>query len=240
MHYALLADYPGRTSIERVGINTDVDTGTVPEDICGTSGVHAGFASSAELVTVVSSSANDAAAGTGARTVTIYGLDSNWIEQSETITLNGVSLVDSVNSYLRVFKMEVATVGSGGVNAGAISIAQKVTTANIFLVVAAGLNKEMSSQYTIPANRRGFLKRMYARVRKNTDSAIDGCIIYRTNNGPIKQIMPFSCNSDMPFNHEFDGGTVFEPKTDVIIRATSVSADNTEVVAGYELILVNA
>lgn len=240
MQYAMISEIPGHSVVERTGINIDVDIATVPEDICGTSGVHAGFATSAEIVTVVSSSANDAAAGTGARTVKISGLNANWFEQSETVTLNGVGLVDSVNSYLRVFSFEVLTAGSGGVTAGAISIAQKVTTANIFLVVAAGLNREFSTQYTIPANRKGYLNKIYGRVRKGTASSIDGFVLFRTENGPIQQIHPFSLSSAITLNREMDGGTYFPPKTDILLRVSACSADNTEVVAGYGLVLTNA
>lgn len=155
----------------------------MPEDLCGTSGAHAGFATSAEVVTVVSSSANDASAGTGARTVKITGLNSSWEEQSETITLNGTTSVDSTNTYLRVYGFEVLTAGSGGVTAGAITIAQKVTTANIFLVIAAGLNKEYSSQYTIPKGKTGYVVQVWGKVRKGTSSTVDGFVLYRTNNG---------------------------------------------------------
>lgn len=230
---------PGHKVITRTGINTDIDIASVPEDLCGTSGAHAGFATSAEVVTVVSSSADDASEGTGAITVKITGLNSSWEEQSETITLNGTTSVDSTNTYLRVYGFEVLTAGSGGVTAGAITIAQKVTTANIFLVIAAGLNKEYSSQYTIPKGKTGYVVQVWGKVRKGTSATVDGFILYRTNNGPIQQILPFAFSNAMPLDRHLYGGIVLPEKTDILVRASLTSADNVEAVAGYSLILVD-
>jgi len=73
---------------------------------------------------IVSSSANDTSAGTGARTVTI-----TWVDQTgattgtETVTLNGataVNLVTTTKCFIE--KITVATVGSGGSNAGTITL----------------------------------------------------------------------------------------------------------------------
>jgi hypothetical protein len=73
---------------------------------------------------VVSANANDTSAGTGARTVRIKYLDQNLNgPYTETITLNGVTPVNTVNTnicYIESF--EVLTAGSGGVNAGIISL----------------------------------------------------------------------------------------------------------------------
>lgn len=78
--------------------------------------------SAAATFEAVSSSANDTSAGTGARTVVVEGLDSNFDYQSETITLSGASAVDTSNTYLAINRAYVATVGSGKVNAGNIDI----------------------------------------------------------------------------------------------------------------------
>ena len=57
------------------------------------------YLAAASLLQVSSGSANDTAAGTGARTVTIVGLDANYNVISETLTMNGVTPVQTVNSY---------------------------------------------------------------------------------------------------------------------------------------------
>lgn len=73
---------------------------------------------------VKSSSANDASAGTGARTITIYYVDATGATAgNEVATLNGttaVNLVTTTKCFIE--KIVVTTVGSGGVNAGIISL----------------------------------------------------------------------------------------------------------------------
>lgn len=73
---------------------------------------------------IVSSSALDTAAGTGARSVRITFLDQNGTGPfTETVTLNGTTPVNTSNSNICFIEsMEVVTVGSTGVNAGIISL----------------------------------------------------------------------------------------------------------------------
>lgn len=66
---------PGAFYIDKVGRNPDVDAATAPEGVWNGGGLYTGFnAVAAQTVTVVSSSANDAAAGTGMRSVRLIGL----------------------------------------------------------------------------------------------------------------------------------------------------------------------
>lgn len=76
---------------------------------------------------VGSSSANDAAAGTGARTVriTYFSWDGTTMlgPFTETVALNGTTPVNTVGTNICfIEKMEVLSVGSGGVAAGTISL----------------------------------------------------------------------------------------------------------------------
>ena len=90
----------GVTSFRKFGRNNDIDTSTVPEEIWNGGGLRY-YPSTAAALNVVSTNANDTAAGTGARTVRVTGLDANWNEISEIVTLNGLTPVQTVNSYLR-------------------------------------------------------------------------------------------------------------------------------------------
>lgn len=73
---------------------------------------------------IKSSSANDAAAGTGARSIKITYYDASLNGPfNETITLNGVTAVNTVSTTMAfIEKMEVVTVGSGGSNAGTLTL----------------------------------------------------------------------------------------------------------------------
>jgi hypothetical protein len=72
---------------------------------------------------VVSTSANDTGAGTGAQTITITYLDAAFAVHVETVTLNGVTPVNTVGTNIAyVESILVATVGSSGFNNGTISL----------------------------------------------------------------------------------------------------------------------
>jgi hypothetical protein len=72
---------------------------------------------------ISSSSANDSSAGTGARTILIKYLNNAGIFLTETITLNGTTPVNTVATDIRyIEQIDVLTVGSGGTNAGTITL----------------------------------------------------------------------------------------------------------------------
>jgi len=120
---------------------------------------------------VVSSSANDTAAGTGARTIIVQGLNSSYVPFQETITLNGVTPVPLVNtSIVAVNRAWVATAGSGLVNAGNVDVrtvsGSTVKTRIQVLAEAQGITQDFV--YTTPASRYGLLKRVRVYARTST------------------------------------------------------------------------
>ena len=76
----------------------------------------------AKVMTVSSGDTSDTAAGTGARTVEIHGLDSEWSAISETVSLNGQTAVSTTNAYLRVNRGIVRSAGASAINAGIVYV----------------------------------------------------------------------------------------------------------------------
>lgn len=73
------AQVPGHRRIAALGNNPDVDTASLPEDVWSGGGAYPWMTASTALE-ILSSSANDASAGTGARTVIINGLSDAYAE----------------------------------------------------------------------------------------------------------------------------------------------------------------
>ena len=72
---------------------------------------------------LVSTSASDAGAGTGAQQVTITYLDAAFAVHTEVVTLNGTTAVNTVGTNIAfVESMVVTQVGTGATNVGTISI----------------------------------------------------------------------------------------------------------------------
>lgn len=117
-----------------------------------------------EDIDVVSADAADAAAGTGARTVKIWYLDSSFNEQSETVTLNGTTPVEMTEQNITyILRAEIQTTGTGLASAGAITIAA-VTGGEVFGVIDAGARDMGNCSYMVPAGHTGYVHGFWADV----------------------------------------------------------------------------
>jgi len=143
----------------KFGRHSDVDTGAAEDIWDGNSAWTP--PTTARVHNIASSSANDTAAGTGARTITVIGLNGSFVVTTENITLNGISNVPTVNSYVIIYRMFVLTAGSGGTNAGNIT-ATAQTDATLTAQISTGLNQTLMAIYQIPAGFTGYLARYYA------------------------------------------------------------------------------
>lgn len=124
---------------------------------------------------VLSGSANDTAAGTGARTIRVDGLlgtsGFEYTPFSETVTLAGVTPVPLTNTnVIAVNKTTVLTAGSGLQNAGKIDV-RAVSGGAVKSAIQAldeSRNESADFVFTIPAARYGILKRLQVYARTNT------------------------------------------------------------------------
>lgn len=142
---------PGHRAVQIQGANFDVDTGTVPEAITPLGGLFS-WQPSASAHQVVSTSADDSAAGLGVRTILVYGLGNAHEELQEVVTMNGLTPVACVNQYRRVLNCTALTVGAGvsGTNVGEITVR---TTAGAIpqAIMPAGFGRNQCAIYTVPA-----------------------------------------------------------------------------------------
>ena len=141
------------------GINTNVATSNETVWI-GSSGVYA-FPTVAAVMKISSSSNDDDAAGTGARTVLVDGLNANYERVTEVVSLDGQTQVDTTNSYIRVNKMIVLTAGSGGTSVGTIYAGTGAAVSGVppTVVNQMGIlaNETESSFYTVPVGYTAFI-----------------------------------------------------------------------------------
>ena len=226
----------GMSVFHRFGQNPDIDTGTAPEDIEYGGGTVT-LPTSAAQVTAVSGSADDTAAGTGARTVTITYLDASYVEQTETIALNGTSNVTTTGNAIRFVRAFVATAGSGGENAGALTF---TIGGDLQATIGAGLNQTFTTHYTVPASSKAsFLYYECAQSGGASDTVLD--FLRRDTGGvwrPFKTITFESGGATRASGPVW--GVEFAAQTDLRIRATSVSANNVLVRAEYYLLVYPA
>lgn len=148
----------GHRSVVIFGYNPDVDTTRVT--VWPYTGILT-FPSPAAQLKVSSSSTDDTANGTGARTVFLSGLDANHAEISETVTLNGQTEVLTTNSYLHINNAYVATAGSGLSAAGDIYFGAGVVTAGVpatvYDLIKFDYNQRITGSYTVPAGYTAYV-----------------------------------------------------------------------------------
>lgn len=122
----------------------------------------------ASVVTAVSTSGDDTAAGSGARTLTIQGLDASYNEIEETVTMAGLSATTATTAEFA--QVHRAFVASGDTNVGKIQI--KNTDNVVVGEVAVGYGQTLMSIYTVPAGKTAYLSNLRVSSSKQTSSII--------------------------------------------------------------------
>jgi hypothetical protein len=189
----------------------------------------------ATKVQVSSASTDDAAAGTGARTLRVFGLDDDYNFQYDDITMDGQTAVESTKSFIRVFCAEVTSAGSGQTNAGIIYIIVSGTGGSysggvpgtltgVWIQIIAGYGTETSGMFTVPAGRHYLIESGYAA----TVTQISNIQIwsYHPTNGVL--LNNFSTivgvGAQVDITTVAPQGAVYPAKTDIYLRGLSYTA----------------
>lgn len=112
---------------------------------------------SSDSLVIVSSSDSDGTGGTGLRTVSVVYIDTNYVMQEATVTLNGTTPVGIPFKALDVLWVEGITAGSSGYSVGNIIL--RVNSGVDVAQIVAGKNKSQSATFTVPDNYTAYLYR---------------------------------------------------------------------------------
>lgn len=180
----------------------------------------------AGIINVDSSSASDIN-----KSITVVGLDANYNQISETITLTTQTNNNSSNSFIRIFR---AFVSDGETNVGQISVQRDTTDVAI---ITAGYGQTLMAVYTVPAGYTGYLY-------KGTCSAQSGA------DGTGNMFVRYFGQSSFRIGHSFEvsgagGQYVYDfsfpipipEKSDIDVRITTRS-NNGRYTAAFDLLLV--
>jgi hypothetical protein len=137
---------PDVTSINIFAASDNVKTGT-PETLWELTGTTSyAFPATAQTMNVKSSSASD---NSTAR-VLISGLDTNWNALTETVALNGTTVVTTTNSFLRINSVIMTAAGTGQTsNVGTITVKNTANTVT-YAQMTATLGRTFMSLYSVP------------------------------------------------------------------------------------------
>lgn len=223
--------------------NPDVDSATTPELIWPVGGVIT-KPTVAGATTLVSDSASDAAAGTGARTILVSGLDANYYKKSETVTMNGVTPVTCANNYLRINQLTMLSAGTNKTNVGQITATINDGSPRTVSAIGVGAGISHTGLFTVAADyQKGLLQYFYINATRGGSGYCDFTLVGTTSTG-LKYIVT-------QYSIEFGGSgfiereltsrpAVLEPKLDLELICTATSANNVVVNALWTILLAKS
>ena len=205
------------------------------------------YLTSATVLKVSSSSTDDTSAWTGARTVQLYGLDGDYNEINEVVTLNGQTAVNTTQSFLRIYRLVVRSAGTGGQNAGIIYAGTGTVTsgvpANVYASIngIAGSNQSLMALWTVPADHTAYI--LQYDVSNGTTSntpAVCKLILSIRPFGEVFQSKDVkSLTTGMHVEERFSLPVKVTEKSDIEVRAISSSNSvSFDISASFEIVYI--
>lgn len=237
----------GHSLVSVVGRNQDVDT-TITD--IGMEDTIFTWLTVATTVEAISTNTNDTFLGTGARTITVHGLDANFDLIKEVIEMNGttVSAVTTA-SFIRINKTIVETSGTyadtnGGTNLGDITIRPSGGGSTLSFIADVDIDPGASQdfKYTVPNGHTAII----IGVGANIDSTKTGRLLFNARAGADVITAPFTARKSSIHIAGLAGlhsvpqellNDRIEAKTDLWASAIA-SANNTEIDITARILLI--
>jgi len=183
----------------------------------------------ANTVTVVSSSGQDAAGGSGALTIRVQGLDASYNFAEEDFTMTGATpTAAGSQTFLRVNR---AYVLSGDTNVGAIEVKNGST---VVTEIKEEMGQTLQTVYTVPAGKTAYLNEMQVSSNKS-QSVVVGLFIKEF--GGVFRIRQSAALYSSAHTSKLNTPLRIPEKNDIDMRIKASTGQT--VAADFELILVD-
>lgn len=213
------------------GYNPDIDLNNpiTPETIWSSTGLYpwSAFSDSGNTIYFISTSTSDV----GCQFM-VQGLDANWLEQTEIVTLNGTTAVTGTKTWTRINNM---TIASANVNVGTVTARTTNATGTIVDLVLPGEGYNATGIYTIPAGKTGYLMVGDASVSKSDDVTIK---MYVREYGKAFRMAHIAEVFESFYRYDFTIPIPLMEKTDIDVRGQAYN-DNTRVSCNFDILLVD-
>lgn len=226
----------GIATANKFGRNPDIDLNET-EDIIGSGGIFVPPVT-ASVVNFASSSTADTSGGTGAQTISVNGLTTNFVEVTEILTLNGQSNVATVNGFWIIHRVIVLTAGTGGTNAGDITGTSTASGTPVMIKVLTGAAQSQFCIYQVPLGKRLLITHIGAPV--SSSATVDVGLYEKPFGGVynLKRNFTLSGAGSSSFDLRFDPYLSYPAKSTLAVKAKSY-ANNADVSAQWGAYLVN-
>jgi len=240
----------GRSSVSKFGQAKDFDTGdgfvTVwdgAEDGAAWEQMLYQYSTTADIDSISSSDAGDN------HDITIIGLDSNWDEVTQTVTLNGQTRVALTTSLIRVYRAYNgnSTEFSGNVIIyvnTALTAGVPTDTTKIRAVIDPIAQQTLMCVYSVPAGKTAYLTRGYASTAGGSKTSNYVIQFFVRNFGKVFRLQNVNSIGDTASSNivlDYFVPLAIPEKSDLEVRvnATAVGVFGASVAAGFDLILVD-
>lgn len=183
------------------------------------------------ILTIATFAANGSSstADTG-KQVVILGLDENYNQISETITISGASGTGT-KTFARVYRAFLTDTVS---NVTQIRVSRGATEV---LRIQIDLAQTLMAIYTVPAGYNGYLCQGVASIEYGGDATIN--MFVRYPGGPFRIGHTGEvAGTGMPYHYNFTVPIKLPPKTDIDVRA-AVRSNNSRVSSAFDIILID-
>lgn len=201
----------------KFGYNAEV--GTDEETIWSQGGIYSHL-TSASILKV--SSSNDA----DVSTIKLEGLDANYDEISEDVTLTGQTAVNTNNSFLRVNRMYV-TADVNGEPAGDIYAGTGTVTsgvpANKYSKINASDNQTLQTVYTVPRNHTAYIFHLTVSSGTSSTNKFATCRLMMREQGGVFRTQTYTTIHNNFVEYTFGVPLAFPAKSDIETRAFASS-----------------
>ncbi len=182
-------------------------------------------------------------ASTGASVVHISDcLDDTGALASEFVILDGTTPVNTVNSYIQLFRMKVLHAGSGGANAGIIT-ATAATDATVSAQINIGNNQTLMAIYQIPEGYYGLLVGGGLDLNKSGNTSglmCDTRMLMQEYMGvwQVKDTTALAVDGTSVKTYNYDYPKKMSPLQSIKLQLTETSDNNTDISGKFTILLI--
>ena len=165
------------------------------------------------------------------KSIVLVGLDNDYLELTETVTVSSSGATTTTQSFKRIFR---AYVTNGSItNVGDIVVQKGGTTV---ATIKAGKAQTLMAVYTVPAGKTGYLLKGVATCQAGADATGDMFVRYFGQDSfRVGHTFEVS-GTGGEYNYDFGVPVKIPAKSDIDVRC-SVRSNNARVTAAFDIIL---
>jgi hypothetical protein len=226
--------YQNRVITIKDGLNSQVSSGSVPEDVWDEGGIYTGF----PVGTPEEGQIFVAGADVG-NVYYFYMASSEDIDYSfGSVAINGSGNYNLGHDVFRCNFMYFVGTNPIGFNVSKISMRNVTTTSNVFCVIQVGFSQSYCAAYTVPKGSSIYIDRYTGNVRGSTSGTVEGFMWYRPLGESPRVRFPFEMNFGTLYFDDIDYTIKISQQVDIVPRITFASSNNLAVKLSYRLLKV--